>query len=683
MGSTRSKILLVFFSFAFLGIAVRSFQIQVLPNERLRNKIKSQYSKKFQAPQKRGNILDRNGEELSIASYLPSIFIDPLKTKDPYSLAKHLSSYLNPNFRELYKKITAHKKRGSRFIWIERKVDPEIFKKIDGSRFDSLFSKYEVSRLYPYGQLASHLIGFTGIDGKGLEGLELQYDSTLNPKSESRSVDRDARGRILFAGGDNKLESIGYTLKLTIDRSLQYFCEQTIMAAVQKHKAKSGSAIIMNAETGEILALANVPTYNLSNPSSVTPSFRRNRSITDGFEPGSTFKVFTVAAALEENLLTQDESFSGENGRLQIGNRIVKEAHDSEFLDQMNYVDILAHSSNIGTTKIAFKLGPSLLLKWITNFGFGSKTDIDFPGEVEGILPSDLGKPIVLSNVSFGQGVSVTPIQLVAAYAAIANGGNLVQPRLVKEVLDDEGNKVQEFQPIIKRRVISKTTSELITRALLNVTGPKGTGKNAAIDGYQVAGKTGTSQIPFTQNKHKGYIPGKYIGSFIGFTPGTSKKYIVFVQVDEPEFPYYGSYVAAPTFSEIMRLTLIRNGIRQPTSFIAPLETLEELKNKQSNPPKNWLLSYFRSTGVSQDKKNEQPSQQLEAPLINSQYSKTEIQNGIMPNLSGKTARDVLKILKDIPQEIEILGSGYVIKHSPEPGGSIEKNKKIVFWLSK
>jgi cell division protein FtsI (penicillin-binding protein 3) len=437
------------------------------------------------------------------------------------------------------------------FVWVKRKITPEQSEKIKDLKISGLGFIKEAQRFYPHKELAGQLLGFVGVDSQGLEGIEREFDKQIKGASGYLLVNRDALGRDLFPEGIKKVDSLrGYNLVLTIDKNVQYIAEKELQAAVTAARARSGLAVVMDPRTGEILASAVAPAFN-PNQGNTSGSIWKNRAITDVFEPGSTFKPFVVGSALEEGVVKPADIYDCENGSYPIGGKIIHDVHPHGLL---SVTEVIKFSSNIGASKIAQHLGRERFYSYIRKFGFSQETGIELPGEVSGYIPhASQWREINLGTISFGQGVSVTALQMAAAYSAIANGGLLMRPYLVKKIQEDSGTVVQEAGPAIIRRVISEQSARMLREMLKTVTEDGGTGQKARVEGFEVAGKTGTAQKIAANGK--GYSD-KCVSSFVGFIPAQDPKLTIVVVIDEPQGVTYGGVVAAPAFSRMAQQIL-------------------------------------------------------------------------------------------------------------------------------
>ncbi len=555
----------------FLGIIVgRAIHMQVLEGKVLSEKAEGQYKKTFFQRSRRGTIYDKNYKELAVSIDVPSICAYPTRIDSPQETALALAKALNVEKRPILQKLSS----GKGFVWVKRQATPReerAIKELQGeaSLLGTLYGidfRTESRRVYPMRGLTAQLIGFCGIDGKGLEGLEYYYDSILSGSNSTCMGIRDALGQwfsISQASADSKDEC---NLVLTIDSNIQHIAERALSEGVERYSARSGTAVVMEPSTGAILAMAHVPQFNPNAFGQYSPSLRRNRAITDPFEPGSTFKVFVVAAALESGLCTPDSEFYCERGSYNVGTNVI---HDIRAHDVLSVKDILKYSSNIGATKIGEKVGPTYLFEKIKAFGFGARSDVDCPGESPGfVLPPERWSDIDTRAICFGQGISVTALQLTAAVAAIANGGVLMKPYVLQGLTDGRGQVLKSFLPTKRRQVVSPETAQLLTQMLERVVTKGGSGVRAALRGYRIAGKTGTAQK--VDPAGKGYADDAYKAAFVGFLPAGDPRLVILVVVDEPKGEHYGGVVAAPIFRQIALEAL--QYLKVPPDLVTPEE---------------------------------------------------------------------------------------------------------------
>ncbi|MBI3810432.1 MAG: penicillin-binding protein 2 [Nitrospirae bacterium] len=538
----------------FFIIAGRLFNLQVLRAEEFTQLADRQHKKTLAVEAGRGAIYDRSGKILAINMEVPSVFGAPKYVSDPRATAARLNRVLKTDVRQLESKL----KSARDFVWLARRLEPERAEGLQGLSLDGGIGVIpEGRRFYPKGAMLSHVLGFANIDNQGQEGLERRYDAQLRGERGHLVMERDAFGGAVFPKELNYVApSPGNDLVLTIDEVIQYIAEQEIDEVVTRTRAASGVAIVVEPKTGAILALAVRPTFDPNAPKG-DANLWRNRTISDSYEPGSTFKLVAAAAALEEKLATPDDLIYGEDGSFAVENTVV---HDSHKNGWMTFAQVLQKSSNIGMIKVAQRLGPDRLARYVNAFGFGQKTDVDLSGEQRGLTkePHAWGRR-TLASIAMGQEIGVTPMQLVMAVSAIANGGSLMRPFVVSEVRTPAGETVARFDPIVRRRAVSPETARVMTDILRGVVLPGGTGTLAAVPGYDVAGKTGTAQKvdPLTG----GYSATRTVSSFAGFLPADDPKLCILVMVDEPRTVHWGGTVAAPAFQRIAAQAVRHLGI--------------------------------------------------------------------------------------------------------------------------
>ncbi|NOQ82656.1 MAG: PASTA domain-containing protein [Myxococcales bacterium] len=539
-------------------VIVRAFHIQIASGDRLREMAEDQYVRHLRVSPRRGAIYDRHGAELAVSVDVDSVYANPRRLKameqDPRTVAKRIAKILDVDSDRLAKRLAADRY----FVWIERRVTPHEATRIRELDIPGVELTAEARRYYPNRHLAAHLVGFADIDGRGIEGIELAYEKQLRGSDRRVEAIRDRRGHVVFADGMEDDRTIqGQSVVLTIDKAIQHIAERELALGVRTFEARGGSVVVMDPSTGEILALANYPPFNPNEPSRHIAAHRRNRAVVDRFEPGSTVKPFTMAVALATGAVKPNQSINCENGVTRMGGRLLHDAHPYEWLTP---TQILAYSSNIGIAKIALDLGKKALYRGFRRFGFGEPTGLGVPGETAGILRHyRRWYEIDTAAVSFGQGMSVTNVQLAAAMSAIANGGRLMQPMLVRRMTDGHGATVEENKPRVRRQVVPRRVAKLVGQMLTAVTEPGGTAIEAAVDGYLVAGKTGTAQK--ADYVHGGYAKDKWLASFIGFAPAERPAVVISVVIDEPVIAHYGGTVAGPVFRRIAEVTLRHMGI--------------------------------------------------------------------------------------------------------------------------
>lgn len=630
--------------FLFVIIIGRAFQLQLWEGPKLAKIARAEREKMIPRSHKRGVIYDRNRFELAMTIEMESIFAQPREIENIQQVSDRLSPLLSLDRKRLSGLLTQPKP----FVYLKRRATPDQCQAVRSQELEGIAFTKEAQRFYPYKDLACHVIGFIGMDPNGLEGLERKYDSYLKSPYLYEPTVRDALGQSLYLNGMESIqENEGLSLVLTLDKNIQYLTEKELKKGVLKSQAKGGIAIVLNPKTGEILAMANSPSFNLNAYREAPPAFRRDQALTDTFEPGSTFKTFLLAAALEEKKFTINDMIFCENGSYRVGNHVVHDAHPHGWL---SFQDVLKVSSNIGATKIGKKVGPKTFYNYIKNFGFGKETNIDLPGEVGGVVWSyHRWGEIEASNICFGQGVSVTAIQLASALGAIANDGRLMKPYVVRRILDQKGNPVKEFSPQVVRQVISPETARVMRQLLSRVTETGGTATQAAIEGIQVGGKTGTAQKVSQETKH--YAPGKYISTFMGFLPAENPSLVILVVLDEPKGSHYGGVVCAPIFKGIAEQTLSILGVRRPAAVV-PYESPQE---KPDMTP--WLMA-------------QKPKEEENGP------SSDPTAKRVMPDLRGLTMRKVLDVMKGYEMPVAFQGSGKAVTQWPLPGAALNQRTR-------
>jgi cell division protein FtsI (penicillin-binding protein 3)/stage V sporulation protein D (sporulation-specific penicillin-binding protein) len=526
------------FVFLLAAASARAVWIQAVKGREYAEMAARQQRETVVVPAARGAILDHDGKPLALGKQSITVYANPRQVDRPRELALAAGHVLRADPETLYPLLT-DRSRG--FVYVARKVDPEKAEKLEKRGFAGVGFYPEELRFYPQGPVASQVLGYAGLDNKGLEGLERAYEKVLAGKPGSQTIVKDPFGRALDVV-ETKAETPGRSIRLTLDDQVQANVEAVLQETVQRWSARSATAIVIDPHTGNLIAMATAPRFNANRFPTTRADRRRNRAVTDTYEPGSTFKLVTVAAALEEGIVTPRSSFVLPP-TIQVADRKIRESH-ARGTQRMTVRQIIEYSSNVGTITIAQRLGEGQLAAWIDRFGFGKPTGIDFPGESAGFaLPLDQWSGSTIGTVPIGHGIAVTPVQMARAYSAIANGGVLVRPRLVDRV----GGETVPYGP--RKRVVSRAVSEQMLSMLKGVV-VEGTGTRAAIPGYTVAGKTGTAAKIDSNGR---YSTSRYVASFVGMVPATKPRLVVMVMVDEPRGGYYGGDVAAPAFAEVAR----------------------------------------------------------------------------------------------------------------------------------
>ena len=553
----RIVAVLLLMGLGFALVALRLVYLQVYQRAELTSRAERQQERIVKIESKRGTIYDRTGRELAISLDMSSVYGVPAAVDNPRQLAQQLASILREDPRGLERRLAGDKQ----FVWLSRKVEPAKAEKVKDLGAKEIGLKIEARRFYPKKTLAGTVLGFTGMDNEGLEGLERAYDKVLRGVNGWVLAEKDAVGRTVFPGGPGyqyQQPKPGNDLVLTIDEVIQHIAEKELEAVLVSSRAKGGVCLVMNPRTGEVLALsvrgtpASRPVFNPNEPQRSKPAEWRNRVVTDAFEPGSIFKPFLAAAALEERVVHPLERFDCSAGKIQLANRTISDAHKNGVL---TFTDVIAESSNVGTIKVAQRLGKERFARYITAFGFGKKTGVDLPGEISGQLQDyRLWSGVSIGSIAIGQEIGVTPMQVAAAYCALANGGTLVKPYLVSEIIDRGNGGGKKFQPQTMGRAITEETCAKVNTMLQRVV-ETGTGQKARPAGYTAAGKTGTAQK--IDQRTGTYSQKDYVSSFVGFAPARDAKLVILVMVDSPEgADHYGGTVAGPVFKAVAEQSL-------------------------------------------------------------------------------------------------------------------------------
>jgi cell division protein FtsI/penicillin-binding protein 2 len=538
----RIRVLLAVFAVVFAVMLARAAWLQTVQASSLASKGASQQRETLTIPAGRGTIFDRSGVQMAIGEQATTVYANPREVVNARKVANAAAQTLGVDAEALYSQLTDRTKW---FVYVDREADPEKAAELRRRHLAGLGFYPEQRRYYPLGQVAAQVVGFAGIDNRGLAGMELERDRTLTGRAGSETVIKDPLGRVVDVL-DSVPERDGQGVFLTLDHTIQAQAEDALRSAVAQWHAKRATAIVLDPHTGAVLAMATAPGYDANSFASVPPAYQRNSPVTDVYEPGSTFKLVTVAAALSEHLVTPTTSFPLPYS-IQVSDKVI---HDAEPRGEetMTVGQILARSSNVGAVTLAGLVGATRLSSWISRFGFGHETGIDFPGESPGIVPPrSKWYGSAVGTIPIGQGIAVTPIQVAAAYAAIANRGVWVTPHLVDHVIGGSVAKVS------RRRVVSPAIAKQLMAMLVDVVA-EGTGTLANVPGYIVAGKTGTANKPDPQTG--GYSTSKYVASFVGLVPATAPRLVILVTVDEPHGAIYGGTVAAPVFQQIARFAL-------------------------------------------------------------------------------------------------------------------------------
>ena len=652
MINSRALLVIIIILFLFTALTVKLVEIQIIKSEELTYYAKMQQTKLETIPAERGVIYDRNNTLLVYNRNDVSINLDlrmiPENSKN--ILAEKLSSTLGKS-KSHYKKLMNQSRKT---ISIEKHVGREkAFRLINDINISALFTVEKPTRVYQYGSLASHVLGYVNSEFVGVNGIAKTFEEDLNGDDGAIIVERDVLGRIITTIQDNEVKAPipGYNLNLTIDINYQVILEDELKRGNEFYKGESATGIIMDPNTGEILALANVDDYDPNYYWKFSDYQRKNKAITDTYEPGSTIKAITLAALLDAGKCYESELINVENGKYKFRNTYIKDTHKNNYLTVSG---ILEESSNIGISKLIQRLDDDTYYKYLRGFGFGTYTSITLPGGVKGILkkPNQWSK-LTKTFMSFGYGVSVTPLQLIVAYSAIVNGGILYEPHILKSKTDKSGVVKYESSPIVIRRVISEETSARVKKILRRAV-KNGTGHLADLEEISVGGKTGTSR----QIINGKYSRQKYHASFIGFFPADSPQLVCLVIVNSPQTEKYGGKVAAPIFKKIAE-RIINTDLKnfQQREKYNESKTVDEhiLKTFSNNDNKNKISNASYVQGNNELKKN--------------------FENNLMPDLKGRTVREALISLNLLGLKYDIRGSGIVVSQSINPGIRVKQNQ--------
>jgi len=637
----QARMLLVAGVFAglFLLMLGRAVGLAVFRGSALAALAARQHRQRIELMPHRGPIVDRNGVALALSVDVPSVYVRPREFAGQEERLPALAEALGLSVRTVRAKLATDQP----FVWLKRQASPREALAVERLELRGVASATESRRFYPQHSLAAHVLGFVGVDSQGLEGIEHELDRFLRGQPRYLEVDRDARGREMYTRGAQMPSAQGGRVELTLDARIQDATERELAAGVAAARAVAGSAVVLDARTGEVRALANVPTYNPNTPLEAAGrdwrSRIRNRAITDAYEPGSTFKAVLASAAIAERVVSPHEMLYCEKGRYRIGKWPIRDAHPHGWL---TFADVIRYSSNIGASKVAERLGQERYHHYLRTFGFGARTDIGLPGETGGIMRAvKTWARIDLATHSFGQGVAVTPLQMAVAFAAIANGGELLRPFIVRRIVAAQGAVVVRNQPSVVRRVMNQRAAETVTallRGVVEETG--GTGTRARVEGFTVAGKTGTAQKANPDGR--GYS-SKRVGSFAGFVPADDPRLVIVVVIDEPRTSSYGGVVAAPVFRAIAAAALKRSGVepRRPRGMI------------------------------------EGP---VVAPVAVQPASAAIAADG-MPSFLGLSLREALTRAHEAGWDVQLTGTGYVRHQVPAPGSALADDRQVALRL--
>ncbi|SHJ56220.1 stage V sporulation protein D [Tepidibacter formicigenes] len=709
---TRLVVLLFFVCFLFLGLIIRVGYLQIVKGDWLNEKALSQQTRDISVEPKRGTIYDRKGKELAVSVIKHTVWAKPSEIKDKRETSKVLAQILDEDENEIYKIINENK----RLVKIKRWIDDDKVDKIKKSKVKGIWVSKDNKRYYPYGNFAAHILGYVSADNSGGSGIELEYDKDLRGLPGRNIISTDASGRKIPYGDEKYNEpKDGLGVVLTIDEVIQHYAEKAVDEALQINKAKKVHAIVMDPKTGDILAMVSKPDYNPNDPR--TPIYHifeeelskyeekekikgwfkmwRNPIVNDVYEPGSTFKLIVASAGLEEGVVTPEEEFY-DKGYIDVAGRRIKDAIYPRSHGKETFAQAIQNSCNPVFVEVGQRLGVDKLYDYINAFGFTQTTGIDLPGEGQSIVynKKNVG-PVELATISFGQGISVTPIQLITAISAIANDGELMKPRVVKELVDSKGNVVKKFEPEGIRRVISEETSKTL-RKIMEAEVVDGGGNKAYIPGYHVGGKTGTAQKVINGR----YAKGRYISSFVGIAPADNPKVVVLAVVDEPNVEsYYGGITAAPIVKEIIYNTLRYLDVKptyteeEKKGLVKEETIVPEVRNLKIQEGGKVLLENKLNYMVEPNvhiSGNERiidmfPKPGVKVPIESnitlyietSKGENNEMSKVSIPDFSGKTIKEVANIIQGLGLKLKPIGNGKAVNQNPLPNSQVDINSIV------
>jgi len=644
----RVGFLLFLFLAGLLAVAGRAAQLQIGQHTFFAKLAANEYLSKVRIPARRGHVYDRSGKPLAISVDVPSVYANPMTIEDPRIAARTLSSMLNLDLDTVYRRLSSERL----FVWIKRQVTPEVEQKVRAAKIPGVAITSESRRFYPHRETGAQLVGFTGLDARGLEGIEKAFDKELAGEPQVVPTLRDARGNpVLSESLDPEHRASGSDVHLTIDLQIQHAADLAVKRVAETSHAKSAMAVVLDVASADILALANYPQFNPNKASTAPAAHRRNRVISDMFEPGSTLKPLAMAAALDAGLLESDGTIFAENGSLTIGTHTIKDSHP---LGRIDLTTVLKRSSNIAAAKIGLKLGRERFGLYLSSMGFGSRS-LGLLGESAGRLrPSRTWSEVGLATIAFGYGIAVSPLQLASAYRILAARGAYRPARVVARIDHPErGTTLVKSKP--ERRVLSGRVAQEVAEMMEAVVSAEGTGWRAAIPGYRVAGKTGTS--------HKidpvfgGYSDEKYVAVFAGFLPVHNPRVVITVFVDEPQGVHSGGAVAAPVFAEIGAACMRHLGVIPSGAVVN--------------------AALLRARGLGQD-----DEAQVDAPVA-SRLADIDDTDAV-PSFLGLTARQAVQRFSKLEQPIklELQGQGRVVNQDPSPGTKSSKVRRVRLSLA-
>ena len=680
----RTLFVAAFVAFWMLGISARLVHLQVTRHDKLVARARQQQQDAIETSPARGPVLDREERELARTIDTTSVSIAPDEfnqhkedtdaqvTASIESTAQSLSSVLGLNKKAVFDQINEAKNSGRRFLWIARRIDPEKAELLEKMELAGVHTRKEPKRFYPNGSLAANVLGFVGLDGNGLAGIEQVYNEKIVGEPGKIFIEKDSLGRAYES--TEILGRPGQTVILTIDQSIQYQAEAALTAAITNTGAKAGTAIVLDPHTGDILALANAPTFDPNDVGAAPPAARANWALQNIYEPGSTFKIVAFSAAIEKGLAKPGDYIDCQMGSITVAKRLI---HDHHAFGSLTLADALAKSSNVAAIKLGLRVGDPTMFDFITRFGFGARTGIELPGETVGLVrPLHRWQPSSIGSLAIGQEVGVTPLQMVAAFGALANDGVRIAPHLIREIRN--GNGVTTYRPNPEQhRVIKKETAAALRGMLEGVT-LNGTAKKAQLDGYTAAGKTGTAQK--IDPRTRTYSATKFVASFVGFAPVNNPAVVIIVVIDEPGGAYHGGDVAAPVFRQIAEGILPEMGVIPDTDFNEPqlvaraVETpaqMSQLRREEKRREIEIQLEQTRDATMPRVAARDNRGGEIVYAVA--------MDNAIlMPDLRGRSVRDVARACARLGMQVEARGEGgRVVGQNPQAGSELRPGQIV------
>jgi cell division protein FtsI (penicillin-binding protein 3) len=680
----RTLFVAAFVAFWMLGISARLVYLQVSKHDKLSARAHQQQQDAIETSPTRGPVLDRQERELARTIDTTSVFVAPDEFQQDKSdseaqiigaidcTAANLSSILELDRGAVFSQIADARKAGRRFLWLARRISPDKAQLLEAMDIAGVHTKKEPKRFYPNGSLAANVLGFVGLDGKGLAGIEQVYNEKITGEPGKVFIEKDSRGR---AYESTELPGRpGQTIVLTLDQSIQYQAEAALTAAIEQSGAKGGTAIVLDPHSGDVLALANAPTFDPNDVGAAPPASRSNWALQSIYEPGSTFKIVAFSAAIEKGLAKPSDQIDCQMGSITVAKRVI---HDHKRFGVLTISEALAKSSNVAAIKLGLRVGDPTMYEYIKRFGFGSRTGLELPGETAGVIhPLNRWQPSSIGSIAMGQEVGVTPLQMAAAFGALANDGVRVAPHLIREIRNASG--VASYRPNPEQhRVVSRETASALRGMLEGVT-LNGTAKKAQLDGYTAAGKTGTAQK--IDPKTRTYSKTKFVASFVGFAPVNNPAVVIIVVIDEPGGSYHGGEVAAPVFRQIAEQILPEMGIVPDTDFKSPelvasaAQTPAEI-SKMRNEEKR------READIKQQESRESTMPKVAARDNRDGEIVYAVATGnamVMPDLRGRSVRDVARACSRLGLQVEAHGEGgRVTAQNPQAGTELRQRQVV------